>query len=228
MADPSISVVIPVYNGEKYLRECLQSVLEQTPRPAEIIVVDDGSTDNTAGIARTWGAPVKLLSQEQSGPAAARNRGVEAASGEYLAFIDADDLWAPGKLALQVACLKADPAPDLVFGMIRHFYSPETDEEFRGRYACPQELQPGIHPGAMLLKKETFLRVGGFDATLKMGEFIEWRARAQGMGCSARVLPDLVMLRRIHPQNYGITNRAHRKDYLSIVRALMEKKREGA
>lgn len=223
--NPTISVVIPVFNGENYIRESLESVLTQTLKPAQIIVVDDGSTDRTPDIVAAIDRSIVCLRQSKAGPAAARNLGVEAASGEYLAFIDADDLWLPDKLEKQVDYLSSHPEVDMVFGMTRHFYSPETDDDFRKQYACPEEILPGRHPGAMLLKKETFLHVGPFDGTLKMGEFIEWQARATALKCAAHVLSQVVMLRRIHPSNYGITNKEHRKDYLSIVRGLLEKQR---
>ena len=193
-----ISVVIPVHNGEKYLRECVESLLNQTLRPSEVIIVDDGSTDQTPYIAGSFGDPIVFLSQNQAGPAAARNLGVEAASGEYLAFIDADDIWLPEKLALQTGYFADHPDTDIVFGMMKNFYSPETDAGFRSRYACTEEIVPGIHAGTMLLKKETFLRVGLFNPSLKMGEFIDWQARATALKCTVHVLPELLIDRRAH------------------------------
>ena len=224
--NPTISVVIPVFNGEKYIRECLESVLSQTLKPAQIIVVDDGSTDRTPEIVVSVDKSIVCIRQRQAGPAVARNFGVETASGPYLAFIDADDLWLPDKLARQVDYLSSHPEVDMVFGMIRHFYSPETDGDFRKQYACPEAIVPGIHPGAMLLKKEAFLRVGPFDGALKMGEFIEWQARAKALQLASHVLPELVMLRRVHPSNYGITHKDLRKDYLTIVRGMLARKKE--
>jgi glycosyltransferase involved in cell wall biosynthesis len=225
MIKPAISVVIPVYNGEKYLRQCVESLLNQTSRPYEVIIVDDGSTDQTPSIVESFGDSIVRLRQNQDGPATARNFGVEAASGEYLAFIDADDIWMPGKLALQIGYFTDHPETGIVFGMMKNFYSPETDAEFRSRYACAEKIVPGIHAGTMLLKKETFLRVGLFNSSLKMGEFIDWQARATALKCAVHVLPELLMLRRIHPSNYGITNKCHRQDYLSIVRGILEKKK---
>jgi len=100
--EPTVSVVIPAYNAERYIGETLESVLAQTYRDFEVVVVDDGSTDGTREIVRGYGEPVRLVEQPNSGPAAARNRGVREARGEFIAFIDADDLWLPEKLALQV------------------------------------------------------------------------------------------------------------------------------
>lgn len=226
MTTRTISVVIPVYNGECYIQECLESVLGQSLKPSEVIVVDDGSTDRTLELVRATSRDILCLKQDRLGPAAARNRGVEAASRRYLAFIDADDLWTKEKLARQMTYLLENPATDMVFGMMRQFYSPDVDEAFKKRYVCPDEIAPGIHPGSMLLKKETFLRIGFFDASLKMGEFIQWQVRAQALSCVRHVLPDLVVLRRIHPANYGITNKDMRKDYLTIAKAMLARKKE--
>src|ERR671919_44147 len=104
MSEAAISVVVPVYNGEVYLRPALDSIFRQTLLPAQVLVIDDGSTDGSAEVARRC-PNVELLRQENLGAAAARNRGVEAARGELLAFLDADDLWTPEKLHCQVDCL---------------------------------------------------------------------------------------------------------------------------
>ena len=112
----SISVVIPVYNGESYLEMAIRSALTQTEPPGEIIVVDDGSTDGSAAIARGFGAPVHCLSQPHAGLSAALNRGIERAHGTFLAFLDADDLWMEAKLARQLDALEANPTLDAVFG----------------------------------------------------------------------------------------------------------------
>jgi glycosyltransferase involved in cell wall biosynthesis len=100
---PTVSVVIPCYNGEALLPETLRSILGQTRVPDEVIVIDDGSTDRTAAIAAGFGPPVTTLSQENRGESAARNRGIDLARGDWIAFCDADDLWAPTKLEEQLA-----------------------------------------------------------------------------------------------------------------------------
>jgi glycosyltransferase involved in cell wall biosynthesis len=101
MNPPAISVVIPCYNGSKYLHETLKSVLAQTFPPLEVIVVDDGSTDDSAAIAESYGPPVRVIRQPNQGESVARNRGIEEANGEWVAFLDADDMWLPEKLAEQ-------------------------------------------------------------------------------------------------------------------------------
>src|SRR5436853_749734 len=103
MTMPSlVSVIIPVYNCEQYLAEAIQSVLAQTHPTIELIVVDDGSTDNSAAVAKSF-AVVRYVFQRQGGPGAARNRGISLARGSFLAFLDADDVWVAGKLTRQLA-----------------------------------------------------------------------------------------------------------------------------
>jgi len=111
---PTVSVVIPAYNAERYIGETLQSVLAQTYRDFEVVVVDDGSTDGTREIVRRYGERVRLIEQPNSGPSAARNRGIREARGEFIAFVDSDDLWLPEKLTLQMP-LFADDEVGLVY-----------------------------------------------------------------------------------------------------------------
>ena len=105
----TITVVIPAYNSEKYIARAIDSVLTQTHKPDEIIVVDDGSTDNTSEIARKYEPSVKLIQQQNAGASVARNTGIEAATSEWIAFLDADDEWLPEKLKLQTEHLKRNP-----------------------------------------------------------------------------------------------------------------------
>jgi len=111
---PLVSVVIPVYNGERYLGEAIDSVLRHSFAGSEIIVVDDGSTDRTADVATAYGSAVRYFRQHQSGSGAARNRGIEVARGSLFAFLDADDVWTPNKLAIQKSAFDADPELELV------------------------------------------------------------------------------------------------------------------
>src|SRR5581483_1891458 len=122
-----VSVVIPVRDGERYLMAALDSVLVQDPRPDEMIVVDDGSTDDTAALLTERSAPVRSVRQEPRGQAAALNRGIEESTGDVIGFCDADDLWAPGKQARQLAVLRSDPECDGVFGLVQQFVSDELD-----------------------------------------------------------------------------------------------------
>ena len=128
-----ISVLVPCYNAARYLAEALASVLEQQPSPDEVIVIDDGSTDGSTTIAESFGPPVRCVRQEQTGAAAARNHGVSLASGELVAFLDADDIWPHGSLATRLALLDGDRELDMASGLVKQFISPELPDEIRER-----------------------------------------------------------------------------------------------
>ncbi|MGH7450208.1 MAG: glycosyltransferase family 2 protein [bacterium] len=224
--DHLISVIIPAYNAGRYLGEAIASVLAQTHRAHEIIVIDDGSTDDTANIAQSFSPSVRYEWQPNDGAGAARNHGVELARGNFLAFLDADDLWIEDKLARQFAAFESDPTLNMVFGHVQQFYSPELGEEIKKRIKLPAETMRGFHPGAMLIKRETFFRVGLFKTDLQLGEFIDWHARAMELGLKSFMLPEVVMKRRIHETNQGIYKRDAREDYLKIVKASLDRRRK--
>ena len=131
MSAALITVIIGAYNAERYLAEAIDSVLAQTHPRLELIVVDDGSTDGTGDVAEAYGDPVRCIRQENGGMAAARNRAVPEARGDYLAFLDADDRFPPDKLAGQLAVFEADPDLDVVYGHVTEFLSPDLDETAR-------------------------------------------------------------------------------------------------
>ncbi|MCX6044755.1 MAG: glycosyltransferase family A protein [Chloroflexi bacterium] len=221
-----ISVVIPVYNGERYLAEAINSVLSQDYRPLEIIVVDDGSTDGSAKVAQAFGSVVRYHYQAHAGVSSARNLGVECAQGEFLAFLDADDLWVQDKLTQQVATLTADVDLDIVFGHVSQFHSPDLDDETKRRIKCPDTLLRGFHPGCMLLRLATFLRVGMFRADIAGGYFIEWYARAVEKELKLQTMPDILMLRRLHNTNIGLTEPHRRLDYARVLGEVIRRRHQ--
>jgi glycosyltransferase involved in cell wall biosynthesis len=223
--NPLISVMIGVYNAEPYLAEAIESVLAQDYVPLELIVVDDGSNDGSAEVAKSF-PQVNYFFQENAGNGAARNRAVEAATGDLFSFVDADDRFTPGKLALQKAALDADPELDMVFGHVREFLSPELDEETRNSLRPPApEPMPWTAPNLMLIRRESFLRVGPFSTTFRVGVTVDWFARASEAGLRYAVLPEVVLERRLHTQNNGLRESGARSQYLDVIRAAMERRR---
>jgi glycosyltransferase involved in cell wall biosynthesis len=206
--------VIPVRDGGRYLGEAIASVLAQSAAPLEVIVVDDGSIDGSAEVARSFGRPVRCLVQPPLGIAAAVNRGVHAASGQLLAWLDADDLWTCDKLALQLAALRARPGRDAVFGHLANF-----DEAGR-----PGPAIPGYSRGTMLISREAFDRVGPFT-DWQLGEFVEWYARAVDAGLETAMLPDVVLRRRVHAANLGVRLRDDRDEYARVLKAVLDRRR---
>ena len=216
-------MIIPVWNGERFLAEAIESVLSQTYPPHEVIVVDDGSTDGSKDVAKRFGVSVKYYFQERSGAAAARNRGADLAEGDFIAFLDADDIWVKDKLAWQMKSFEDHPELDMVFGNVRQFHSRASgivDSE-------ESEIIPGYVPGTMVIKRDSFFRAGKFSTQWRVGEFIDWYSRAEEIGLKSLLLPSVILMRRIHDSNMGIRERASRVDYVKIVKASLDRRRKG-
>jgi glycosyltransferase involved in cell wall biosynthesis len=224
--EPLVSVIVPTYNGSKHIRETLASVFAQSYRPLEVIVVDDGSTDSTAELVAACAPQARLIRQEQSGHPAARNRGISASTGEFLSFLDHDDLWDPAKIQGQIECFRADPQLDLVFGHIQNFFSPELTEEDRKRLPVPLHPLPGLLQGAMLAKRDSFMAVGPFSEERDMGDFLDWYGRAMILNCRVYMQPATVLHRRIHTTNFQRTHGHLRKQYLPALKQLLDRRRE--
>jgi glycosyltransferase involved in cell wall biosynthesis len=221
-----ISVIVPVRDGERYLAEALESILRQSAPPFEVIVVDDGSTDATPTVAARYGPVVRYARQPPAGVSAAVNLGLKLALGEYLAFLDADDLWVTGKLALQLQALQQSPRIDLVFGHVTEFWSPELDGSIRNGLREPSADLPGYCRGTMLVSRRAFSRVGPFDTRWTVGEFVDWYARAAEAGLAAHMLPTVLLHRRLHAANSSRRATEARMDYVRIARAVLERRRD--
>lgn len=220
-----LSIVIPAYNTARYLGEAIESILTQGDFTLQVVVVDDGSTDETVSVAQSFGESVTYLYQPNAGIAAALNRGLEAARAGWLAFCAADDRWAQGRLEKQFAAFEANPAPDIVFGHVQNFFSPELGSEITDRYYCPPLPLPGYSLASMLVKRSTFDRVGNFDPQYKIGEFVDWYARARELGLVSALLPDIVLWRRLHGDNLSIKTANRRGDFARILKSAMDRRR---
>ncbi len=224
-AKPLVSVVMPAFNAERYLREAIDSVLAQTHRPLELIVVDDGSTDATAQVMASYGARIIAVDGlENTGIGGARNRGLAEATGSFIAFMDADDIWPAEKLARQLQVFAADPGLDLCFGHMQCFISPELPEAVKALRDCPPDPLPAPVAATMLARRASFDRVGLFDPSLRVGEFIDWYARARDAGLRAHLEGDIFLMRRIHETNTGIIQRTAYRDYVRVAREALRRK----
>jgi glycosyltransferase involved in cell wall biosynthesis len=229
MTRPLISVMIGVYNAERYLAEAIESVLAQNYRPLELIVVDDGSDDGSGDVARRYGDALIYARQENAGNGAARNHAVHLASGQLYAFLDADDRFVRDKLELQFAALESDRTLDMVFGHVREFVSPELTETQRAtvRPPAPEPL-PWPAPNLMLIKRESFARIGPFSEDVRVGVTVDWYARATEAGLRSLMLPDVVLERRLHLTNNGLRERDSRQQYLHVLKAALDRRRARA
>jgi glycosyltransferase involved in cell wall biosynthesis len=224
MSPDRISVIVPVRDGELYIGEAIDSILGQTRRPEQVIVVDDGSNDGTAERVAAYGDPVTLIRREPGGIGAALNTGLDVADGDLLSFLDADDLWTPRKLELQCDAL-ADPELDIVFGHVEQFLSPELSDDERARLRPPPGAQPAKTKGTMLIRRDTFERVGRFPTKWKLVDFVDWYARAHEQNLRERMLNEVVLRRRLHRSNIGRTRSVARAEYASAMGALLRRRR---
>lgn len=219
-----VSVIIPVYNGESFLARALRSAFEQDYRPLEVIVVDDGSTDATARIARDW-PEVRYFYQSNQGHGTAKNTGIEKSRGEFLAFLDADDWWTPNKLRLQIDFLDAHPQVGYVISHMRIILESGTEAPHGLRVELLQQDSPAFLPSALLVRRTIMATVGMFDPTFKHGNDSDWFFRSQDMGISRMILPDVLLYRSIHGKNESYQIEAMRNDMFRLIRASIRRKR---
>jgi glycosyltransferase involved in cell wall biosynthesis len=184
-----VSTIIPAYNSARTIREAIDSALAQDFDGQEIIVVDDGSTDSTSAILESYGGRIKVITQPNSGPAVARNAGAQAGTGEYLAFLDSDDLWLPHKLAESVKALSANQFAVLAFSDCIALREDGRQETLwrSGRAPCLEEMMKGgwpILPSAVVMRRAAFESCGGFSEEFRYpgGEdpLMWWMARERG------------------------------------------------
>lgn len=189
MIEAKVSCVIPVYNGEKYVGEAIDSVLSQTVQPLELIVVDDGSTDRTPDIVRSFGDRLTYIRQDNAGPAKARNRGISVSHGEYLSFLDADDLWVPDKTQRQLEVFRVDESLEYCIGGMENFTSTQLGESFREPEGSRVKgVIDGYTPITLLVRRSFLERVGPFDPRFAETEDWEWFVRAHDLGGKCHVI----------------------------------------
>jgi glycosyltransferase involved in cell wall biosynthesis len=222
-----ITCIVPVCNGERYLGEALDSILAQTYRPVEVIVVDDGSTDGTAAVAARFGQQVGYIKQSNQGPAEARNAGIRMAKGDFIAFLDADDCWHSEKLGRQIACFHARRELDYCVAHVQNFWGAEMDAEAEKyqQHRISRPL-PGYVTGTLLARRAIFDRVGLFNPALAHGDSTDWFLRAAERGAVMELLADVLLFRRLHPANRSrVWAERSRNEFLQLVKLSLDRKR---
>ena len=227
MCQALVTCIVPAFNGDRYLREALDSIVAQTYRPTEIIVVDDGSTDGTADLVAEYGKLVKYFWQPNTGPASARNLGWRVAAGKWVAFLDQDDVWHPEKLSRQIAYFDARPHLDVCVTHIQNFWVPELAAEAK-RFAQHRLMQPipGFLTQTMLARHELVDQVGPFDTSLQYGDGTDWFLRAIEHGVITELVQDVLVFRRLHHANFSRRfATASRNEYLHILKGSLDRRR---
>lgn len=222
---PLVSVIVPVCNG-KYIGEALQSIQNQDYSPIEIIVVNDGSTDDTANIVSRFKG-IRLISTENRGVAAARNTGLAMATGEWITFLDSDDLWVPGKTRIQVGFLLDHGDVDGVYGRFENFI--EEGAAIPGFIDRKAFLNPEkgrmITLGALMVKTEAAREIGDFAPGLRTGEDLDWFIRWKEGGRTVSFDDRVVLKRRLHGSNLSYESVRNKGNLLKMIKSSLDRKR---
>lgn len=214
-----VAVVLAVHNGARYVAESIESVLEQTLRPAEVLVVDDGSTDETQAVLASFGDAIRVLAQPQGGYARATNQGVAATTAPLVAFQDADDVAVPTKLEVLVDALERDPDLDAAFGAVVQFTSPDLDASVRDSFLFDPAPATAELLTTGLVRRDRWEALGGLDTSITTAANVDWFARALRAGMRIGYVDALVYRRRLHETNTGVRLRDQKRaDLLTIVR----------
>jgi glycosyltransferase involved in cell wall biosynthesis len=225
MADQLVSAIIPVLNTARYLAEAIESALAQTHSEVEVIVVDGGSVDGSLEVARSFGNSITVIIASEVRLAGGRNRGVAAARGGCVAFLDADDLWMPRKLEIQLEALAREGPPALVFGHVHQFVSPELAPDTAARLAVPDLPQPGRLASTLLASRQTLERIGTFSEDSLLDGFLDWLTRALDLGISECVVPEVVLRRRRHPDSLTAANPEFLQEYPRALKTSLDRRR---
>ena len=193
---PLVSVIIPFYKAERFISETLQSVFDQEYPNLEIIVVNDGSPDETLSVLNSFEGKIKIISQKNQGQAAARNTGIQNAQGDIIALLDADDLWPNNHLSLMVPHLIGETSYDFVRGMVECF---KMNDDGSREISDPSFLE--VLLGAALYRRSVFDRTGLFDPLMREGEDLDWNLRLRESGCTEKRIPETTLLYRRHDLN---------------------------
>jgi glycosyltransferase involved in cell wall biosynthesis len=225
-----VSVVVPVFNGAAFVEEALQSVLAQPGWDVEVVAVDDGSTDGSHALLQSIAKDESRLTvvalDGNTGVAHARNVGVEHAHRPLLAFIDQDDWWTEDHLDTCMSGLAADRSLGFVLGH-QEFSRPDGDLPAWVRQRWLDGPQPGHVFGTMLAWRATWTNVGPLDESLRFGvDDVEWFARARDRGVRHRMLPEVVLVRRLHTRNASSATRGSNAELLEVMRMSLRRRDE--
>jgi glycosyltransferase involved in cell wall biosynthesis len=226
-SEASVTCILPVYNGERFLREAIRTVLDQNHPRLELLVVDDGSTDGTQAVLREFEGAVRVIRHEHRGVAAARNVGLTEAQGDYVAFQDADDLWMPGKLVLQLERFKQSPELDICVTLMQNFWMKELAHEeagFQGRRFA--EPIPGFSLVCLLARRSVYAKIGLFKPALRVGSDTDWFLRARAARLVEGCVPEVLVRRRLHAGNLTRADLASRDTVLTSMKAFLDRRRE--
>lgn len=222
-----VSVIVAVRNGERFLAQALSSILEGTYRLLEILVIDGSSTDRTLEIAHSYEG-VRCLPQIGEGIAAAYNTGVEAASGEYVAFLSHDDFWSRNKLQVQIEFMEHNPEVQYTIARAKFFLEPghEIPRGFRPELLQGDHVAPIME--TLVARRQLFDSLGKFDTNLSIANDVDWFTRANDQKIPTAVMPQVLLHKRVHDTNLSMNIDVNNRDLLKLLKASIDRKRQSA
>lgn len=221
----SVSAIIPVCNGEAFLADAISCILRQNYEPLEIIVVDDGSTDKTAAVAKSFPG-VNYVYQENRGAPSARNRGLQMAQGNMIGFLDADDLWSDDKVKFQLSCFRRKPSAEIVVGYTQRMQLTGR-KEGKAEFCNYEGPVLGMDFVASLIRKSVFDKVGLIDETFHQCDDWDWFMRAKELGVNMLVHKEVSRFYRRHDEN--ITNQTEKSNHyqMMMLKRSLDRRRRG-
>jgi glycosyltransferase involved in cell wall biosynthesis len=210
------SVIIPVRNGAAHIAESIASALVQLSSEDEIIVIDNGSTDETAAVVRAIDDPrIRLIAEAKRGPAAARNAGFAVAKGDLISFLDHDDYWPTGRNAGLLAALEAEPAANAAYGRIRVRVEPGCDDQ--GFSAVDGKMAPAIGLHVYLFRRDLIDRSGPMDESLALGSDVDFLTRLKAAGMQTAVYDGDAAVYRRHQSNLTLDRAGKARGMMEVL-----------
>jgi glycosyltransferase involved in cell wall biosynthesis len=223
-AVPDISVIVPVFNGQRFLRGAIENVLGQGRTDLEILVVDDGSTDSSPAIAQDFGSKVRVLQQANAGPSAARNAGLAQARGRIIGFLDVDDRWPEGHLARMLPEFDIEPLPQVVMGYVKWRFLARNPEDEKFYQHCRTPFA-GPYLGSALFRREVFANLGAFDASLIFSEDVDLFNRIKEENMPIRFVKELALIYQRHEHNMTRGKMLHELNTALVMKRSLDRRR---
>lgn len=223
MEEIQISVIIPVYNSSRYITEAIESVLQQTVPPQEIIVVDDGSDDETKQVLQKFKSQITYIYQENSGPAAARNRGLAEARGTFISFLDADDIWQPKKIEILLKEFEKQDDLGVALGLVNKMHF-DSVQDITPKDLCHHHFSLVL--GCSLVKKNVFDIVGGFDEDLILSDDTDWFFRVRENNIRISIQREIVLHYRLHDNNLTKNKDIYKSSILRVLKKAKDRKQQ--
>lgn len=225
MERDGVSVIIVVKNGERYLKQAIESVLNQTYRPSEILLVDGNSTDDTLKIGRSYPG-INILTQSDGGLANARNFGIQHARHNFIAFLDHDDHWVPNKLEMQLDVFLQAPETQYCYGQVQLFLEEgiESRPGFEEHHFTREQI--GRTPGTLIARKSLFDKIGGFDPKYSIACDVDWFTRAADLNVKSEFIPKILLHKRVHVSNLSSNVKTNKRELFRVIKESLNRQQK--